>query len=258
VKTLLAAIAVSGSLLWAGVAMAAEPGDPGSAAAAGTPAPAAVGTVAAPPQFSGLSGDFSLSDRPGVGVLRRDKDGLIEPGFYVGTLSNRRAVAVTPDWARPGEPADTKAWDIGGVIGYQMSDGLDPRSGGGINLQVVTSRNETQPSLLLQPGVDYSIPFSESLSLSARIFSTYVPQESERAQADAGAAAAGPKAAEGEGGWRDVGVNLGVGYTVNERWTIETQAGITRSLVEEKNRTGTKEDRPVADIFGGVFLNYRF
>lgn len=229
-------------------------------AADGKLAPAPVVQAAPLPQFSGASGDFSLSRQPTVGALHRDEKGHLEPGFYVDAMSNRRHAPVPPERARLGETETLRTWDVGAVIGYQLSDYADPRTGAGINLQVVTGAQDLEAGMLLQPGVDYTVPFSDSLQLSARIFGTYQPQTGNRAAAATPEATAPAlRGGDAEGGWRDVGVNLGVGYSVTERWTLETQAGFTHSLGEREKTTGSKEEQqPRGEIFGGVFLNYRF
>lgn len=221
-------------------------------------APATQGTLL--PQFSGSSGDFSLSRQPTIGALHRDEKGYLEPGFYVDAMSNHRSVPTPPERVRLGETETVRTWDVGAIIGYQLSDNADPRTGAGINLQLVTGGPDFESGMLLQPGFDYTVPFSDSLQLSARVFTTYAPQAGNRA------AAAQPEATsptlrslDTEGGWRDVGVNLGVGYSVSERWTLETQAGYTQSLAERTKTPGSKdEQQPRGEIFGGVFLNYRF
>jgi hypothetical protein len=233
---------------------------------AGVDTPAGAEQKAAPlpppplPQFSGASGDFSLSRQPGVGALHRDDKGYLEPGFYLDAMSNRRTTPVPRERARLGEDEAVRTWDVGAVVGYQLRDGADPRTGGGINLQVVTGAGDFESGMLLQPGVDYTVPFSDSLQLSARIFGTYQPQTSNRtATANPEATTPALRGTDPDGGWRDVGVNLGIGYNVSERWTLETQAGFTQSLGERTKPAGGKdEQQPRGEIFGGVFLNYRF
>lgn len=212
------------------------------------------------PQFSGTSGDLSLSRQPTIGTLHRDDKGQLEPGFYFDAMSNRRHGPLPAERARLGETDSERRWDFGAVIGYQLSDSADPRTGAGINLQVVTGGQDFESGMLLQPGFDYTMPFSDSVHLSARIFGTYQPQAGNRAAAGTPEAnAPALRGGEAEGGWRDVGVNLGVGYTFTDRWSLETQAGFTHSLGERDRTPGSKEEQqPRGEIFGGVFLNYRF
>lgn len=261
-----AVLAVS-ALVWAMSTVGVTAGERmATGIVAGVDTPAGAEQKAAPlpppplPQFSGASGDFSLSRQPGVGALHRDDKGYLEPGFYLDAMSNRRTTPVPRERARLGEDEAVRTWDVGAVVGYQLRDGADPRTGGGINLQVVTGAGDFESGMLLQPGVDYTVPFSDSLQLSARIFGTYQPQTSNRtATANPEATTPALRGTDPDGGWRDVGVNLGIGYNVSERWTLETQAGFTQSLGERTKPAGGKdEQQPRGEIFGGVFLNYRF
>lgn len=233
---------------------AAAPAKPGTDAAAVSGSPAATVLI---PQYSGVSGDLTFDHQGGVGLLRSGSRGTPEAGFYINALSNRRTQPVPPERARLGDRGAPENWDVGAIIGYQITDMNEPGVAAGINLQMVTDLDDTRRGILFQPGFDYTMPFSDTLKLNARVFSTYVSDDGVHPGADA--AAGGTLGSfQSEAGWRDVGVNLGFGYSVSTSWSIETQAGFTHSFGSAAKNNSQNDEALVNDIFGGVFLNYRF
>ena len=228
-------------------------------APAGTAAATAEHSEPAPviPQYSGVSGDLSFDYQGGVGLLQSDSRGTPDVGFYINALSNRRTQPVLPERARLGDRGTPEKWDVGAIIGYQISDMNEPGAAAGVNLQMVTDLDDTGRGILFQPGFDYTMPFSDTLKLNARVFSTYVSDEGIHPGADT-AARGNLGSHETEGGWRDVGLNLGLGYSMSTSWSIETQAGFTHSFGSAAKNSSQDDEAIVNDIFGGVFLNYRF
>jgi hypothetical protein len=51
---------------------------------------------------------------------------------------------------------------------------------------------------------------------------------------------------------------LGVGYTVTDKWSIETQAGYARGIGNREKTTPDAENENPHQFFGGVIVNYRF
>jgi len=204
------------------------------------------------PNFNRESGDLVFDLKGSIGSLETAG----ESGFYASPLANHRATAEQSYRSRAGDRREVSTWDVGAVIGYQLSEPSPSNPTGSINLQVVTDSADPQAELLLQPGVDYVIPMSESWQLNARVFSTYAPEE--RSGAGEGSRQQNTSAAEREQGWREVGVNVGLGYNVSESWNIQTQAGLTRSLGDPQDRGTKGEEESTTDFFGGVFLNYQF
>lgn len=225
----------------------------------GTAAGASARAEPAPviPQYSGVSGDLSFDYQGGVGLLQSGSRGTPEAGFYINALSNRRTQPVLPERARLGDRGTPENWDVGAIVGYQITDMDEPGSAAGVNLQMVTDLDDTGRGILFQPGFDYTMPFSDTLRLNARVFSTYVSDDGISPGSDA-TARGNLGSSESEAGWRDVGLNLGLGYSVSTSWSIETQAGFTHSFGSAAKNNSQKDEAIVNDIFGGVFLNYRF
>ncbi len=151
--------------------------------------------------------------------------------------------------------------DVSGSVSYLQPLGTDEREAVGINLQLASEGVDAYDRLLLQPSFEYQTPISGSWQLNARVFSTY---------ASDGLSAGGLGTerrdgirASGDGvtsqsGFRDVGVGVGVGYSLSQDWNIKTQAGIARQLRSGKNESTSEKDAQSNAFFGGVMLDYRF
>lgn len=244
-------------------------------AARADPAPSAVtadgflGDVALPlsgassepllfPEFSAQSSDLALHRRPGVGALEAGGDGQpAAAGVLASPAFNLRADSggAIDRFMREGDTSGD-AWDIGGFIGYQYADPVDPRYAAGVNVQVATgTASDAESGWLLQPGIDYTMPFSSSLQLNARVYSTYATEERsgrELASTDV------MSRLNTDGSFRDVGLNLGLGYSVGDKWSIETQAGFARTIDDESRTAQQQKDDTANQLFGGVIVNYRF
>lgn len=206
------------------------------------------------PNFNRDSGDLLFDLQGSIGSPETAGEG----GFYASPLTNYRASAEQSYRARVGDRRDVDTWDVGAVIGYQISEPSQSLPTGSINLQVVTDSENPQTELLLQPGVDYVIPMSQSWQLNARVFSIYAPEERGRGSTGDSHRQQSASAVEREQGWREVGVNVGLGYNVSDSWNIQTQAGLTRTLGDPQDRGAEGEEESATDFFGGVFLNYQF
>ncbi|MCP5365162.1 MAG: hypothetical protein H6905_08055 [Hyphomicrobiales bacterium] len=206
------------------------------------------------PNFNRDSGDLVFDLQGSIGTPETGS----ESGFYASPLTNHRASAEQSYRARLGDRREVNAWDVGAVFGYQLSEPSQSIPTGSINVQVVTDSADPQAELMLQPGVDYVIPMSQSWQLNARVFSTYAPEERRRSGTGDSHRQQNASAAEREHGWREVGVNVGVGYNVSDSWNIQTQAGLTRTLSDTPDRGTEGDEENVTDFFGGVFLNYQF
>jgi Outer membrane protein beta-barrel domain len=209
------------------------------------------------PEYSAQSGDMALRRKPTVGAMNLDGDGASAAGVQAAPAFNLRTDngGAIDRFMRDGDTSG-EAWDIGAFVGYQYSDPLDPRYAAGINVQVAADTEEgANQSLLLQPGVDYTMPFSDSIKLNARLYSTYATEETATGNV---ASTAMVDRITTDGTFRDVGLNLGIGYAVGDKWTIETQAGYTRAIENEPGTSTQKQDENTNQLFGGVIVNYRF
>jgi hypothetical protein len=145
--------------------------------------------------------------------------------------------------------------ETGAVIGYHYGIGDDDRESLGINLQLLPETSDAFDRLLLQPGLQYQRPIVGGLLLNARVFSTYasdaVGSDNRDLLHNSGDTGSGT-------GFRDVGLGLGIGYSLTNQWVIHTQAGVARQLESEPGSTNAEAAKGVNQFFGGVVVKYRF
>lgn len=145
--------------------------------------------------------------------------------------------------------------EVGGFVGYLFHDqasGL-PTSSLGFDLQVATDSKGTQSGWLVQPGVDYSTALAPSLQFNTRLFSTYSPDGS---NVSALGLDRPSSLRPGEPGFQDVGVGLGLGYSITDSWNIQTQARYQRML--GAGETASQSETSPNQFFGGVMVDYKF
>lgn len=146
---------------------------------------------------------------------------------------------------------------LGGFVGYLFHDEAtrSPSSALGLDLQLATDPLSSAGGWHVQPGLDYSMPLAPSWLLNTRLFSTYgaegagtQPLGTERAPS--------LRSGNTSDGFRDVGIGLGLGYTINENWNVQTQARYQRVLGVGDPEVN-KEVSP-DQFFGGVMIDYKF
>ncbi len=145
--------------------------------------------------------------------------------------------------------------EVGGFVGYLFHDqasGL-PTSSLGFDLQVATDPKGTQSGWLVQPGVDYTTALAPSLQFNTRLFSTYSPDGS---NVSALGLDRPTSLRPGEPGFQDVGVGLGLGYSITDSWNIQTQARYQRML--GAGETASQSESSPNQFFGGVMVDYKF
>jgi len=168
-----------------------------------------------------------------------------------------------PNRPHPEVPAITTRDDgnpveLGGFVGYLFHDETSgmPSSSLGMDLQFATDPKASNGSWLVQPGIDYSTPLADSLQLNTRLFSTYAPDGTASGQYGLDRSLSFASGTGSEPGFQDVGVGLGLGYNITDKWAIQTQARYQRVL-GAADKEGDKEASP-HQFFGGVMIDYKF
>ncbi len=147
------------------------------------------------------------------------------------------------------------AADSGTILGYQYGVGDDDREAVGINLHVATDARDAYERLLLQPGLEYQAPLTGGVQLNARVFSTY---SGDAVGGDRKEFGRNGTETAGSGGFRDIGLGVGIDYSLSNRWIVHTQAGVSRQLDETSGGSKADEAKSIHQFFGGVVINYRF
>jgi hypothetical protein len=123
-------------------------------------------------------------------------------------------------------------------------------------VQVATDPLAERSGWLLQPGVGYTTPLTPSWQLNTRLFSTYAPEGSAATALGADSPAALRFGSSAEPGFQDVGVGLGLGYSITDSWNIQTQARYQRML--GAGETEGARETSAHQFFGGVMIDYKF
>jgi opacity protein-like surface antigen len=174
------------------------------------------------------------------------------------------AIDYHPNASHPETPAlavrrdQTAPVELGGFVGYLFHDEAtgSPTSSIALDLQVATDPLAQAGGWLVQPGLGYTTPLAPSWQLNTRLFSTYAPDGSGTTPLGLDYPAALRNGSSSDAGFQDVGVGLGLGYSISDSWNIQTQARYQRMLgATEANRA--KEVSP-HQFFGGVMIDYKF
>jgi hypothetical protein len=148
--------------------------------------------------------------------------------------------------------------ELGGFVGYLFHDEAtgSPSSSLALDLQIATDPLAQAGGWLVQPGVGYTTPLAPSWHLNTRLFSTYAPEGSGTTPLGLDYPAALHTGSGADAGFQDVGIGLGLGYSITDSWNIQTQARYQRMLgAAEADRA--KEVSP-HQFFGGVMIDYKF
>lgn len=219
-------------------------------APAGSGAPGPIGTTSEQPLLpSPATGQRGVQVRTNV---------LSGRNFQAGPTIDYRPDATHPETPALATRGDSKPVELGGFVGYLFHDeatGL-PSSSLGLDLQFATDPKASTGGWLVQPGIDYSTPLADSLLLNTRLFSTYAPEGTGAGQFGLDRGASLRSGGTTESGFQDVGVGLGLGYAITDKWAIQTQARYQRMLGAGEAE-GEKEASP-HQFFGGVMVDYKF
>ncbi len=227
----------------------------------------AAGTSQAPsiPEPGGPAGTPSMSEQPLLPSASTGQRGVqvrtnvLSGGkFQAGPTIDYRPNAPHPEVPAITTRDDRNPVELGGFVGYLFHDQSTgtPSSSLGMDLQFATDPKASSGSWLVQPGIDYSTPLADSLLLNTRLFSTYAPDGTSSGLYGFDRGLSFSSGATSEPGFQDVGIGLGLGYTITDKWAIQTQARYQRVLgAGEKD--GAKEASP-HQFFGGVMVDYKF
>jgi len=174
------------------------------------------------------------------------------------------AIDYHPNASHPETPAlaarrdQTAPVELGGFVGYLFHDEAtgSPSSSVALDLQVATDPLAQAGGWLVQPGLGYTTPLAPSWHLNTRLFSTYAPDGSGMTPLGRDYSAALHSGNGSDTGFQDVGVGLGLGYSITDSWNIQTQARYQRMLGATEVDSA-KEVSP-HQFFGGVMIDYKF
>jgi len=177
--------------------------------------------------------------------------------FQAGPVMNQRQPGNHLDTTRAGamNQGDGGA-EFGGFAGLLVNDDVMAGSAVGLNFQGVAGGSDSGDGMLFELGADYMTPVSESWQFSARLSSSFAADNA--MGPSGGPARSGLDRSDTDGGFKDVGLGLGLDYNFTESWNVETSLGYTRLIGDANRRSSTDEEGNSHQFFGGVVVNYRF
>lgn len=217
------------------------------------------GISAAPPLSVGRDEDLLPSLATGQRGVQVRTNMLTGKNLQAGPAIDYHPNAPHPETPALAARRDQSApVELGGFVGYLFHDEAtgSPSSSVALDLQVATDPLAQTGGWLVQPGLGYTTPLAPSWHLNTRLFSTYAPESSGITPLGREYSAALHNGNGSETGFQDVGVGLGLGYSITDSWNIQTQARYQRMLGSAEVDSA-KEASP-HQFFGGVMIDYKF
>lgn len=209
-------------------------------------------------------GDGYFVDLGGSTLRALQLRGNVIPGgrFQAGPLLNFRQERDDVDNDQVDDLDDIdNALELGGFIGYvhkfQGSRGMVL----GANFQFAADVSDTHNGWLLQPGVDFALPFGESFTFTARGFSTYATEKYMSTYFgidNKNAGFTGLDRFDADAGFKDVGLGLGLNYQISQSWGLNLQGGYTRLIGDAEDSPVTDDEGSANQFFGGVGFTFSF
>ncbi len=208
-------------------------------------------------------GDFYVQLRPSTVRALQLRANLVPGGmFQAGPLLNFRPERGDVDNNRVDNMQDVDAaFEIGAFVAYILSLGDDPRAALELNFEFAADVSDEHEGWLFQPGVDLSMPLSQSFVFLSRVFTTYATEDYMDTYFGvdaADSARSGVSQFDADAGLKDIGIQIGLGYDLTKSWRFGVNASWTRLLDDA-------EDSPIVDkegnenqFFAGLQVNFRF
>jgi outer membrane scaffolding protein for murein synthesis (MipA/OmpV family) len=193
-------------------------------------------------------------------VLRLRSDRAPSITFQAGALLNEQQGGGHPDTVR----ADAMnrgdgGIGVGGFAGVLLNDDEMSGTAIGLNFQGMAGDSAAGDGMLFELGADYTTPVADSLQFSARVSSSFSAENAMGPVVGGnGLARSGLDKSDTNGGFKDVGLGLGLDYNFAESWNLETNLGYTRLIGDTRRRSLADDDASSHQVFGGVVVNYRF
>jgi outer membrane scaffolding protein for murein synthesis (MipA/OmpV family) len=180
--------------------------------------------------------------------------------FQAGPVMNQRQPGNHLDTTRAGALGrGDNGTEFGGFAGLLVNDEVMPGSAIGLNLQGIADGSGSNDGMMFELGADYMTPVSESWLFSARLSSSFAADNAMGpVVGSSGPARSGLDRSGADGGFKDVGLGLGLDYNFTESWNLETSLGYSRFIGDANRRSPADEDGNSSQFFGGVVVNYRF
>lgn len=206
------------------------------------------------------AGDLAV--QPGASAFRLKSN--IVPS---GTLNVGPAVNYSPDHTGFSDrqidalSRVDPAWEAGAFVDYRIDNGSKPNTVVGLNFQMSPGMSDSRNGWLFLPNVYYQSPLGDSWNVRADLSSTYATDNSMgigSAQGRGAAARRGLDGYDGDAGFKDIGIGVGLTYNLTPSWNVDTAVRYQRLLEDAADNPATDDPRAVNQLFGGVLVRYKF
>ncbi len=160
----------------------------------------------------------------------------------------------------PLSPVDP-AWEAGAFVDYRMDNGIKPSTVVGLNLRMSPGVSDSRAGWLFLPNVYYQTPLGNSWNIRADLSSTFATDGAVGGGGTGFGTTAirhGLEGVDGEGGFRDVGIGVGVTYNLTPSWDVDTALRYQRLLDEAADNSAANDPGAANHLFGGVLVRYKF
>ena len=188
--------------------------------------------------------------------LKLSSNLLDHPNFRAGPVVNFRQKRDSVKNNQVNAQTDVdEALELGVQVGYEL--GLD---GGilGAKLEVVGDAINGHDGWLLTPEINYRRPLGKRWTLSTVASSTYASDHymnSYFSVSPAESAVSGLPVFDASAEFKDIGVNIALGYEITEHWGLGMIGGYKRLLGEAEDSPITKVGSP-NQFIAGLFVSY--
>lgn len=148
------------------------------------------------------------------------------------------------------------AWQAGAFVDYRLDDELETSAVVGLNLQLSADTADTRRGWLFLPNVYYTAPVGESWNIRANLSSSYASDDYQGSALDGSSASR--RDADGQSGFKDVGIGVGVTYNLTPSWDVDTAVRYQRLLDETASNPDADDKGAANQLFGGVLVRYKF
>lgn len=203
------------------------------------------------------AGDLAVQPGANAFQVNSNSDSVPSGTLNVGPVVN--LATDRNDFSDPGisDPAGVDpAWEAGAFVDYRMDSGPRASTVFGLNFQMSPGAADSRDGLLFLPNVYYQSSLGESWNFRADLSSTYA-FDSAMGSAIGGSGAA-RRGFDGDAGFRDVGIGVGVTYNLTPSWDVDTALRYQRLLDEAADNAESNDPGAANQLFGGVLLRYKF
>lgn len=153
------------------------------------------------------------------------------------------------------------AWEAGAFVDYRINNGSKPNTVVGLNFQMSPGTADSRNGWLFLPNLYYQAPVGDSWNVRADLSSTYATDNAMgmgSTVGGSGAARRGLDGFDGDAGFKDVGIGVGVTYNLTPSWDVDTALRYQRLLEDAADNPAANDPGAANQLFGGVLLRYKF